>query len=428
MDVSLPVSFHPKGWEPITLPDKSLLPPLGHRFRLGVSLAACLLMGGFVCADEAQTGGNSESEARSNELLVSDLGAQEYAVREEAEAEILQRGADILPLLNDARRSPDLEVRLRAATLYQQLSRSIRRENFERFLAMDENVQLMGWEQFKKRHGDGLPTRKLYVEMLKSEWDTIATLETQPQLIDYLLFQRANKLREEMYGPRQSQVTEGSAAAIMHATSFEEIRITPTTMEQMKLLVATPQLTESLQDPERSAPLLSVFDRWLETNLEAGRFTDEMRFIVLSTCLREGISSGKIVAKQMLEQRASPAYQNGFGQFGAINANQQMMYAILAIAKLGGKEDIDQLKEYLDDKTEVSLHSVQGDQFKTQLRDVALVGVLHLSGEDPKDYGFPRITNDPNFLYSIRSIGFTAEEQRDNAFRKWAQYEAEKSS
>lgn len=357
--------------------------------------------------------------ATADQQLINQLGDDEYQVREAAEDRILQRGADILPLLNDARRSPDPEIRLRAMALYKQLSARVRKDNFSRFADMAKDVDLPGWKSFQERHGDTKETRKLFVSMLKDEWDMIGALETQPQMMDYLLFQRANKIREDLYGPNHIQISEGTAAAMLHATSFEDVRITDPTMDQLKFLLAAPQITSSLQDPERAGPLLSVFDQWLESNLKSGRFSQEMRFVVLTTCLREGINSGKVVAKQMLDERASPIYQNGFGQFGAINSTQQMMYAMLAIAKLGGKEDIEYLSKYFDNDTEVSLPTVQGDQFTTQMKDVALVAVLHLSGENPKDYGYPRISTDPNFLYNIRSIGFTTPEQRQQAFEKW---------
>jgi len=367
------------------------------------------------------------SSGPTGEDLIARLGDQEYEIRELAEDQIMQRGADMLPLLRDARRSPDPEIRRRATTLYQHLSERVRKENFARFAEMADDVDLPGWKRFQARHGDTLETRQLYVSILKDEWNVITALETQPQMMDYLLFQRANKIREELYGPNHVQISQGTAAAMLHATSFEDVRITDPTLDQLKFLLAAPQVTTSLQDPESAGPLLSVFDQWLETNLKAGRFTPEMRFVVLTTCLREGIKSGKIVAKQMLDERASPVYQNGFGQFGAINATQQMMYAMLAIAKLGDKEDIEYLQQYLDDQTEVSLPTVQGDQFSTQLKDVALVAVLHLSGENPKEFGYPRISTDPNFLYNIRSIGFSSDEQREKAFAQWEKMQKRKA-
>jgi len=371
-------------------------------------------------------GQESSSSVVTAEALIAQLGDEQYQVREEAERKIMQRGAEMLSLLREAARSPDPEIRLRATALFHQMSDRVRKDNLRRFADMADDLDLPGWKRFQQRHGDTRAIRKLYVSILEDEWDVIVGLETQPQMMDYILFQRANKIREDLYGPDHIQISEGTAAAMLHATSFEDIRITDPTMDQLKFLLTAPQVTESLQDPESAGPLLGVFDQWLEANLKSGRFSQEMRFVVLTTCLREGIKSGKIVAKQMLDERASPLYQNGFGQFGAINATQQMMYAMLAIAKLGGKEDIDYLSTYLDDATEISLPTAQGDRFSTLLKDVALVAVLHLSGEDPKEFGYPRISTDPNFLYNIRSIGFTTDEQRKKAFKKWEKSQNDK--
>ncbi|GAA4420703.1 hypothetical protein [Bremerella cremea] len=394
------------------MPGKSTLPFASLSLVWGIAI----LGSGMVSAAEPSDAPDQAAPKVTAEQLIEKLGADEFLLREQAETEIMQRGREILPLLQEARTSPDPEIRLRANSLYEILSDQFRRKSFQDFIAKQPEVDLPGWKRFRERHGDTTETRKLYVGMLESQWGLLVAMETRPQTIDYMVFQRANKLREELYGPGQTQITEGSAAAMLHATSYTDIRISLPSMTQIQFLLAAPQITASLQDPERSAPLLSVFDSWLLENMKETRFTEEMQYIVLTTCLREGIKSGRLLARELLTKRASP---NSFGQFSSVNVTQQMMYSMLAIAKLGDREDIDFLDKYLKDDTKVTLPSVQGDQFTTLLKDVALVAVLHLAGEDPKDFGFPRITTDPNYLYNIRSIGFSTEEQRAAAFEKW---------
>lgn len=395
---------------------------MSRNFQLR-SVAALLLWGlAFLASGELNRPVWAEEAEQpepmlTDKQLVENLGAEAYLVRENAEAEILKRGKEILPLLDEARRSPDPEVRLRAGSLYLRLSERVRKENFEQFLDMADNIDLPGWKRFQERHGDTRDTRKLFVRMLKSEWALMTTMESQPHLVDYLLFQRANKLREELYGPSHIPITEGSTAAMLHATSYPQIRVSEPAMDEIKFLLADQQFIESLQDPQHSGPMLSIFNQWLKSNLKSRRFTEEMQYIVLMTCLREGIESGKILAKEMLV--GEPA--NNFGRISTINTTQVKMYAMLAIAKLGNQDDIPFVKKYLDNTTDVLLPSVQGDQFNTQLRDVALVAVIHLSGEDPKEYGFPRISPDPNFLYNIRTVGFSSDEQRKKAFDHWYQ-------
>ncbi len=364
----------------------------------------------------------------TSQELIDHLGANDYLVREAAEAEILTRGEEILPLVRAAQTSPDPEVRIRATSVYRQLSNRLRNEQFQRFLATDQSADLPGWKRFRQQHGDSPANRKLYVDMLREEWDLLVTMEKQPYLIDYLFFQRANKLRGNFQFPNQRQaISEGSAAAMFHAASQSDVRLTHPAMEQMRFLLATPQLSSSLQDPENNKPLLSVFEHWLKANIEMGRFTSEMRFVVLATCMRENIPSGTVLAKQMLDDRAKPLHEEGIAQLNlAINSEQQMMYAMLALAKLGSRDDIPTLEKFFDDSTPIDAHLSVGDQLTTEIRDVALLAVLHLSGETPKDYGFSRLAADPSFLYNVRSIGFLSEDERDAAFQKWEQAKAKK--
>lgn len=357
----------------------------------------------------------------TGEELVQKLGANDFDVREAAEAEILTRGEEIVSLVEAACKSPDPEVRIRANDIYRQLSIRLRDERFERFLSMDKKTDLPGWKRFKEQHGDSPANRKLYVEMLRQEWELLVALEDQPHLIDYLFYQRANKMRGNFQFPNQGQgVSEGSAAAMFHAASQKDVRITQPAMEQMRFLMATPQLSGSLQDPENNKPLLSVFDHWLRANIEMGRFTSEMRFVVLATCMREHLPSGVILARKMLDDRSNPLRVEEFTQFNVgIDSDQQMMYAMLALAKLGSREDLKILKPFLDDETAIDAHLGITDRFTTQLRDVALLASLKLMGEEPKDYGFSRLATDPSFLYNVRSIGFLSQEERTAAFEKW---------
>lgn len=366
-------------------------------------------------------------ENATSAQLVEQLGANDYQIREAAEAEILTRDEEVIPLIEAARKSPDPEVRMRATAIYRLLSQRLRSERLQRFLTTDDDVELPGWKRFRAQNGDDPATRKLFVTMLENEWDLLDTMEKQPYLIDYLFYQRANKLRGSFQFPNQRQsVNEGSAATMFFVASQPDVRITHPAMEQMRFLLATPQLSGNLQDPENHKPLMSVFEHWLKANIEMGRFTSEMRFVVLATCMRENISSGMVLAKQMLDDRARPLHEEGVAQLNfAINSEQQMMYAMLAIAKLGSRDDIPELEKFFDDSTPIDTHLTVGEQMTTEIRDVALLAVLHLSGKDPKDYGFSRLATDPSFVYNVRSIGFLSADERDAAFEKWEKAQPE---
>lgn len=390
----------------------------------GWAIGGCLLVVGTasVMGEEPETPKISWKEA-SGPKLVQLLGSDEFVLREGAEAEILTRGEDILELVRQAKSSPDPEVQLRASAIYDQLFDRLRDERFKRFVAMEKEVDLPGWPRFEQQHGDNEANRKLYVQMLRDEWDLLVKMESHPHLIDYLFYQRANKLRETFHNPELRAVggiSRGSTATMFHVASQSDVRVTQAAMEQMRFLLANAQISGLLQETDPDNPMLSVFEHWIRSNLEMGRLTSEMRFAVLVTCMRDGIKSGTILAKQILEDRGKPVFEDGFSQLNLpIDSDQQVLYAMLAIAKLGSRQDLPAVERFLEDESEIEIGIAQADTFNTQFRDVALAVVIHLSGKSPKDFGFARIATDPNYVFNVRSIGFSSEEQREAAFDKW---------
>ena len=124
-------------------------------------------------AQEADARVADNLKQATSQQLVELLGAEEYPTREAAEAEILQRGEEVLPFVQAACTSPDPEIRLRAANVYQQLSNQLRNEQLNRFLKQDTSVKLPGWKRFEQQNGNNEATRKLYVAMLQQEWDLL---------------------------------------------------------------------------------------------------------------------------------------------------------------------------------------------------------------------------------------------------------------
>ena len=67
--------------------------------------------------------------------------------------------------------------------------------------------------------------------------------------------------------------------------------------------------------------------------------------------------------------------------------------AILAIAKLGSERHKPLLEDLLDDPTVCQTRHDPKSQTttQTQIRDVALAGLIHLSGSDPRQFGFTQL-------------------------------------
>ena len=58
--------------------------------------------------------------------------------------------------------------------------------------------------------------------------------------------------------------------------------------------------------------------------------------------------------------------------------------------------------------------------FSAQVRDVALAAMIHIIGQNPRDYGFTELRPHKDYLYAANTAGFGSEERRNRALRKWA--------
>jgi hypothetical protein len=113
---------------------------------------------------------------------------------------------------------------------------------------------------------------------------------------------------------------------------------------------------------------------------------------------------GLVAAGKMLDARTEAYYRQ---------------YAILTLAKLGTKRDLPRLEKLLGDRAICSTHTVDDVTYVTQFRDIALVAMLHLDGEDPAEYGFTNLRAHNDYVYSPYTIGFAEEADRQAAFAKW---------
>jgi hypothetical protein len=105
--------------------------------------------------------------------------------------------------------------------------------------------------------------------------------------------------------------------------------------------------------------------------------------------------------------------------------------AALAVGRFGSKTDVDALEPLLEDETAYpvpNLNQIQGLISPVQVRDVALAIMLHLTGQEPKDYGFTRAKAKPQTVFDPTSLGLDNNEQRTAAISKWRAWKAAQNS
>jgi len=58
------------------------------------------------------------------------------------------------------------------------------------------------------------------------------------------------------------------------------------------------------------------------------------------------------------------------------------------------------------------------------VRDIVLAILVHMTGQDPKAYGYNLLAPDPETIYRVYTFGFLEDKERDAAFAKWNKWAA----
>jgi len=92
--------------------------------------------------------------------------------------------------------------------------------------------------------------------------------------------------------------------------------------------------------------------------------------------------------------------------------------ALDLVRRYGGKGQASAVEPFLKD-AQVCVTITNAADGQPQVRDLALVTLIELSGQDPKQFGFERVTKGARNTLNPRLIGFRTNSQRAAAFEKW---------
>jgi hypothetical protein len=95
--------------------------------------------------------------------------------------------------------------------------------------------------------------------------------------------------------------------------------------------------------------------------------------------------------------------------------------AIQVLTKYGGPAQFGVLEQLLDDGTPLA-KSRNGPSTVTQIRDLALAGLIHLHQQDVREFGFPAARQTSLHFFDPASLGFPNDQQRLMARQKWQDY------
>jgi outer membrane protein assembly factor BamB len=343
--------------------------------------------------------------------LVERLGASSFAQREAATQRLTQIGLPAKEALVAALRHSDAEVRLRARRC---LNDILAADYARRIAAFADDADgrrgtsLPGWTRFQQIAGRSREARALFVAMHREEPGLMVAATLGSAAASEALATRCQQWQQIQSLPDPSLRREPSlavVAAMIFLGSDPRAAISDNTLRQVFNFLNRNAFQQALQRKDVLARRL--LGAWVEIPADATLVYQNVQLALRFEC-PEIIPA----ALRMAADRQA--------------AGVMRMYAVLAVGRLGSLEHARALVPLLDDATlctnRVVVRDNQRIAIPTQLRDIVLAVLLHLTGQDPKAYGYHALQPNPQTVFNLGTIYFDPEEQRDAALRQWQQW------
>jgi hypothetical protein len=391
-------------------------------------IVASLLAVAWPSVGIAQTVPASESDAARDQrlsMLIRQLGARDFTLRQTATREIVRIGPAALPELKRTLASPDVEVRNRSAWIMEQIRAESHEDLLEQLLARPgapAPAGLPGWRHYIAITTDTSVARRLYAAMLRAEPDVLAALAPE----DAAAFDVERRLQARL------ESISGRIRIGQGEFTFDVSR------ETLGALLLLASAAESEADdnrgpnanlPERQSlatllPMLVEHGRLLSGVLDDPAqepFRDLMRGWVRSPIGGPPAERLRIGIQFEFPDAVEPALELISG-IGATTEERQR--ALLVIARFGNPDHVSAVESLLADEEPLLVYGRSSERDTPRMQDLALLTLVHLTGQNPQQYGFDELRPDAATLYEARSVSFVDREARRRAFRQWDTWRA----
>jgi hypothetical protein len=341
--------------------------------------------------------------------LIKQLGHTSFTVRENAARTLTSRGIQARKYLKQALLNPDLEIRMRAHRI---LLKSLHSEFAARIAAFISDVDgkqehdLPGWKQFREAMGSDRNTRKLFADMVRQESELLESFDKAINL-QATFMKRLSELRPgsttfQSSGSRQAH--PASLAAILLVVTESNIASNASLFSQVFNLLNSSSTRQVVQGSRHNDIIMKMISRLvLKKNITTSNYYSVM--LTLNYNMKE---TGLTLGRRMLKAPTA--------------SYSTTQYAAIAVARFGSATDIPLLAPHLKNVSVCHTWSnpqVQPGVIKTQVRDVVLALLIHMTKQDHKEYGFELLRTSPTTLFHTYTCGFTEEEKREAAQAKW---------
>jgi hypothetical protein len=344
--------------------------------------------------------------------LIRQLGSRRFTVREAAARQLLEMGRSARGALQVGQHDPDPEVADRCRRLLPQAAYADFQVRLDAFLADKEGKQehdLPGWDRFQKLMGKDKEGRELFAEMLKTNAELFVGFELEPKSFPDKYAGRCQELTGLMFAPQPGGVRAQPKSADLATVFFFGAEPDAARAIRNNQLVGNLLWQPAFQNTVRNGPAAESFKKlflaWMEQRTDVNS-VNHCLAMVQQLNIKEGVD----FAARVMKNKEMQVYVRA--------------QAATVLGKMGGKEHITPLEGLLDDDAQVGNFNMNGQLCITQMRDVALAMVIHLSGQKPQEFGFEFLKNQPNTVFSYPYLGFADDKERSAARKKWKEWAA----
>jgi hypothetical protein len=354
------------------------------------------------------------------ERLILELSDDAYTVRQSAARQLLAVGMPAREPLLAVVDGPDPETRAAARRLIALIDKSEFNRRLEAFAADSdgsEELSLPGWKQFQDLVGGDAAARALFVDMQRHEAALLASVfnaNGDPQ--EAFWEERLLRLLQWQVtaNSRPTAPPVGSCATMFFLGSVAEGGVSDRSAMYLAQLVQRPPVAQSMPADRGDDPVRRLVIAWVVKCPNQSEAVLQQRLnLALVHKLAEAIPLAFGVAQ------SDPDFLTTQPATRAV--------AILAVGQLGKPDDAVKLEPLLDDATVcLPLQAAKpADQASSvQIRDVALMAMLHLTGQKPADYGYVHARQQPQQLFDLRTLFVENDAQREAAAAKWREWKA----
>ena len=387
-----------------------------HHFYI---LIALMLAAPTVSVHAQDAGGKKEPSSVSSdeqlEKLLTDLGSSTFSVRQKAALRVLELSASDVRSLESQMGSAPASVSTQLKVLIPRLRRRLFDEQLEK-LSKDDTSEaeaaeivalLPEWNRYSAMTGNDPDSVVVYRELLVAERDLFSARLFAADDFATRLETRSAAVSALCDGQADEAFPVASFAALMLLGSNPDLHLQGTTSANISSALDDPRFGKLIEKGVHSKTLKAITESWIERpEIAVDR--------PLLFAMQHRLPAGRRVALTTLDRSTR---------------NQRTYYALLCLATFQQTEDLPLVESLLSN--EKTLWPPRGQlvrellpdreidsTFSVQTRDVALAVAIHLRGEKPQEFGIDVVPSDAH-LFTIESMGFSNDEQREAALAKY---------